>query len=342
MSYKKVMITEFGGPEVLEVVEEATLPEPQAGEVRVKVLAASATFTDTMVRKGVYYGLKETPPFPPGYDMVGAVDKLGTGVTSLEIGQVVADLTVFGAYTEYICRPADSLVPVPAGLDDDHGSFAEAVSLVLSYVTAYQMLHRSVKVERGQKILVHAAGGAVGTALLQLGKLLDLEMYGTASKSKHDLVASLGATPIDYKSEDFVERIQALTGDGVDAAFDAIGGGNFKRSFKSLKKGGTLVAFGFYNNAMGKGGSVPIDFMQVKLWDILPNGRSTTFYSIVPLRDKHPDWFREDLTDLFNLLAQGKIKPVIAQRMRLEDAVRAHELIEQAAVKGRIVLMINE
>ncbi|MCP4198527.1 MAG: zinc-binding dehydrogenase [Proteobacteria bacterium] len=335
MSYNKVMITEFGGPEVLKVVEEAILPEPQAGEVRVKVLAASATFTDTMVRKGIYFGLKEKPPFPPGYDFVGMVDKLGASVSGLEPGQMVADLTVFGAYSEYICRPAASLVPVPAGLEP-----AEAVSMVLSYVTAYQMLHRTAKVGRGQKVLVHAAGGAVGSALLQLGALLDLEMYGTASKSKHDLVASLGATPIDYKSEDFLARVQAVG--GVGAAFDAIGGDNFKRSFNSLKKGGALVAYGFYNQSMGKGGSVPIEFMRVKLWDILPNGRSTSFYSITDLRKKQPDWFRQDLAALFDLLAQGTIKPVIEKRMRLEDAARAHELIEQAAVKGRIVLMVNE
>lgn len=337
MSYKRVIITEFGGPEVLEVVEEAALPEPQAGEVRVKVLAASATFTDTMVRKGIYPGLKETPPFSPGYDLVGVVDMVGAGVSGLEIGQMVADLTVFGAYSEYVCRPADSLVPVPAGLDP-----TEAVSMVLSYVTAYQMLHRTAKVEQGQKILVHAAGGAVGTALLQLGALLDLEMYGTASRPKHDLVSSLGATPIDYKNEDFVERIQTLTGDGVDAAFDAIGGDNFKRSFESLKKGGILVAYGFYDSAMGKGGNVPMDFIRLKLWDIMPNGRSASFYSIGELRKKHPDWFREDLTTLFDLLAQGQIKPVIERHMRLEDAAQAHELIEQAAVKGRIVLMVNE
>ena len=290
-----------------------------------------------MVRKGIYYDLKKKPPFPPGYDLVGVVDKLGTGVTKLKIGQMVADLTVSGAYSEYMCRPESSLVPVPAGLDP-----AEAVSLVLSYVTAYQMLHRSAKVQRGQSILIHAAGGAVGTALLQLGKLFDLEMYGTASKSKHDLIASLGAVPIDYNSENFLTRIQALTSDGVDAAFDAIGGDNFKRSFKSLKRGGMLVAYGFYNNAMGKGGNVPIEFMQVKLWDILPNGRATTFYSIGALRKKHPDWFHADLTELFNLLAQSKIKPVIAKRMRLDEATHAHELIEQAAVQGKIVLMVSE
>jgi len=289
MSNKKVMLNEFGGPEVLQVVEEENLPEP------------------------------------------------GAGVAVLEVGQMVADLTVWGAYTEYMLRPTDSLVPVPTDLDP-----VEAVSMVLSYVSAYQMLRRIAKVQRGQKILVHGAGGAVGTALLELGGLDVLEMYGTASKSKHELVESLGATPVDYKSEDFVERIQALTGDGVDAAFDAISGENFKRSFKSLKKGGTLVAYGFYNNAAGKGVSVPIEFMQVKLWDILPNGRQSTFYSIGALRKKQPDWFKEDLTKLFNLLAEGKIKPIIERRMKLEEARRAHELIEQAAVKGRIVLVVNE
>ena len=337
MSYKRVIVTEFGGPEVLKVVEEAALPEPGPGEVRVKVLVTSACFTDTMIRKGKYINLKEKPPFSPGYDVVGVVDSLGAGVTNLKVGQMVADLTVSGAYSEYICRPESSLVPVPDGLDP-----AEAVSLVLSYVTAYQMLHRSAKVRRGQSILVHGAGGAVGTALLQLGQLLDLEMYGTASKPKHELVAGLGATPIDYRSEDFAERVRELTGDGVDAAFDAIGGDNFKRSFKSLKRGGTLVAYGFYNDALGKGGNVPLEYMLVKLWDILPNGRSTSFYSIGSLRDKHADWFHADLTELFNLLAQGKIKPVIAERMGLAEAARAHELVERAAVRGKIVLVVNE
>src|SRR6266852_1644597 len=168
--------------------------------------------------------------------MVGVVDQLGAGVTHLKLGQRVADLTVIGAYSEYLCLPASRLTPVPEGLDP-----AEAVSLVLSYVTAYQMLHRVAKVEPGQRILIHGAGGAVGEAMLQLGKLLDLEIYGTASKSKHELVKRLGATPIDYQREDFVERVRSLTGDGVDAAFDPIGGDNFKRSFSVLRRGGKLV-----------------------------------------------------------------------------------------------------
>lgn len=335
MSYKKVTLNEFGSPDVLQVVTEDTLPEPAAGEVRVKVLAASATFTDTLVRKGIYYGFKETPPLSPGYDMVGVVDELGENVTGFEIGQMVADLTVWGAYSEYMLRASSGLVSVPPGLDP-----AEAVSMVLSYITAYQMLHRVANIQRGQSILVHGAGGAVGTALLQLGALLDLKMYGTASASKRELVEGLGAVHIDYAEEDFAARLQAEG--GCDAAFDFIGGEHFKRSFESLKKGGILIPYGFYDDAMGRGGNVPVDYMKVALWNMLPNGRKAAFYAIGGMREKNPGWFKEDLATLFELLAAGKLKPAIERRMKLEDAKEAHELIEQAAVKGRIVLMVNE
>ncbi len=335
MGYERVIITEFGGPEVLKVIEEPMLPEPRHGEVRVKVLVTSAAFTDVMIRKGKYPDVKDKPPFSPGYDLVGVVDKLGEGVTRFRVGQKVADLTVIGAYSQYICLPESRLTLVPDGLDP-----AEAVSLVLSYVTAYQMLYRIAKVKKSQRILIHGAGGAVGTAMLQLGKLFDLETYGTASKGKHELVASLGGTPIDYKSKNWVERLRNLTGEGVDAVFDPIGGDNLKKSFSLLRRGGILVAYGFYNAVMGKGGSIPLDFIRLKLWNILPNGRSTTFYSIGALRQKQPDWFSEDLTKLFDLLVQGKIKPVIATRMPLAEARRAHELIETAGIQGKIVLTV--
>ena len=337
MSYKRVIITGFGGTEVLKLVEEAALPEPKPGEVLIKVLVTSAAFTDVMIRKGKYPDVKDKPPFSLGYDVVGVVEKLGDGVTRFKIGQRVADLTVIGAYSEYLCLPENRLTPVPDGLDA-----AEAVSLILSYVTAYQMLHRLAKVKGRQRILVHGAGGAVGTAMLQLGTLLDLEMYGTASKSRHGLVTQLGATPIDYKSENLVERIRNLTGDGIDAVFDPIGGDSFERSFSVLRRGGILVAYGFYNAVMGKGGNIPFDFIRLKMWNILPNGRSTTFYSIGALRQKQPDWFSEDLTKLFTLLAQGEIKPVIAARIPLAEVQRAHELIEEARVQGKIVLTVGE
>ena len=337
MSYKRVIVKKFGGPEVLKVIEESTLPEPKFGEVRIKVLVTSAALTDTIIRKCQYPDVKEKPPFSPGYDMIGLVDKLGEGVTRFKIGQKVADLTVIGAYSEYICLPESRLTLVPDELDP-----TEAVSLVLTYVTAYQMLYRYAKIKLKQRIHIHGAAGAVGTAILQLGNLLDLEIYGTASKSKHELIAGLGAIPIDYRNEDFVERIKTHTNDGVDAAFDPIGGDNFKRSFKTLKSGGQLVAYGFYNASTGKGGSILFDFLRLQLMKIIPNGRLASFYSIGSLRKKHPDWFSEDLTKLFALLSQNKIKPVIGKRMSLSDAAMAHELIEKAAVPGKIVLIVSE
>jgi NADPH:quinone reductase-like Zn-dependent oxidoreductase len=333
MTYRRVEITAFGGPEVLRVVEQSVLPEPEAGEVRVRMLATGANFTDVMIRKGMYPDVKEKPPFVPGYDMVGVVDALGDGTSRFAPGQIVADLTVLGAYSEYLCLPEAHLTPVPDGLDP-----AMAVALVLSYLTAYQLLYRVAAVQSGQRIMVHGAGGAVGSALLQLGKLLGLKMYGTASPAKHDAVRRLGAVPLDYRDKHYPARILAETG-GVDVVFDGIGGESFKRSFRMLNKGGKLVAYGFYDTVLGRSGSIPLDFLRLQLWRLLPNGRLTVFYSIAPWRAKHPDWYTADLTTLFDLLRQGKIKPLIGKRLPLVEAAQAHALVERAAVAGKIVLL---
>jgi len=338
MSYRRVVITEHGGPNVLKVVEEANLPEPGRGEVRVRVEATGANFSDVMVRKGMYPGTGK-PPFSPGYDMVGLVDALGEGVTAPAVGQRVADLTRTGAYAEYLCLTAERLVPVPGDLDP-----AEVVALVLSYVTAYQMLHRLARVAEGSRILVHGAAGAVGTALLQLGALAGLEMYGCDSHDKLHLVEACGATPIDYRGEDFVARINTDTDDGVDAVFDPIGGEHLTRSWKTLRRGGTLVGFGFYDAVLDyRGGrAIPVDLLQLWLWRVLPNGRSAHLYSIERWRRQHPEWFRTDLGELFRLLAEGRIRPAIEKRMPLVEALHAHELLEQGDIQGRIILVADD
>ena len=336
MTYKRLEIAEFGGPEVLGIVEEEILPEPGKGEVRVRVLSAGASFTDIMIRKGKYPEVKRKPPFTIGYDMVGVVDKVGEGVEHFLPGRMVADLTVIGACAEYICIPADRLTPVPETVDP-----AEAVCLVLSYVTAYQMLHRIARVKAGGRILIHGAGGAVGTAMIQLCRLNGIEVYGTASESKHELVSGLGAVPIDYRKEDFAERIDDLAKGGVDAVFDPIGGDTLKRSLRILRPGGMLVCYGFYNSVLGKGGSVPLDFLRLKLWNILPIQRSTAFYSIGATRKKHPDWFAEDLAVLFDLLENGKIRPVIGGRFPMAEAAKAYERIETGQVNGKLILEVS-
>ncbi|MCK5155502.1 MAG: zinc-binding dehydrogenase [Spirochaetales bacterium] len=336
MSYNRVIIDTFGSPEVLKFVNEDVMPEPGRGEVRIKVTVVSACFTDTMVRKGIYFGMKKKPPFSPGYDMVGVIDKTGPEASLFKIGDRVADLTVTGSYTEYICLPESSLTPIPDGIDD-----GEAVSMVLSYVTAYQMLNRAAHVRKGQSILVHGAGGAVGTALLQLASVMDIKVYGTGSSSKQELIHNLGAIPIDYKTESIFDRMMELEPQGIDAAFDAIGGESFKTSFRLLKRGGILVPYGFYKNSTGQGGNVAFEFLRLKLWNLLPNTKKVQFYSIGDVRKRHPEWFKEDLSALFTMLMEGYVSPVIAKRLPLREAKTAHEMIENASVGGRILLQVG-
>ncbi len=167
-------------------------------------------------------------------------------------------------------------------------------------------------------------------------------MYGTASKSKHRFIEEMGAIPIDYKNEDFVEVIKEKEPDGIDAVFDPMGGDYFPRSLSLLRKQGTLVGFGFQNSASGKGGNVVLDFFKVKWWNLLPAKPSANFYVITSMREKHPDWFKNDLNVLFKLLSERKIKPAIGKIMKLDQAVEAHKLVENAEVEGKIVLRIND
>lgn len=339
MAYHRILLSKFGSPDVLQWVEEKQLPEPENDQVRIRIQKTSAAFTDTMIRKGIYPDVTAKPPFSPGYDLVGVIDKVGSRVTRFNVGQTVAALTVIGAYSEYLCVAEKELAVVPEELDS-----AEVLSLVLSYMTAYQMLYRVAQVTPGQRVLVHGAGGAVGTALLQLGKLNNLQMYGTGSASKQDVISRMGATVIDYQSEDFVERIKVLTEGGVDIVFDPIGGKHINRSLQTLRPGGKLIAYGFHSIVTGKGGSIILDFIRVQLraiFNFLPFRPSVHFYSIGALKKQHPDWFFEDLSKLFQLLKDKKIKPEIWKTMPLNQAAQAHKLIEEAAVKGKIVLQVQ-
>ncbi|HKK74569.1 MAG TPA: medium chain dehydrogenase/reductase family protein [Saprospiraceae bacterium] len=334
MSYRYISIKEFGGPEVLSLETKEDLPEPKEGEVRIKVEATSINFTDTLIRRGIYPDVKERPPITPGYDMVGIVDKIGTGLTGFKVGQKVAELTVTGAYSEYIVLPAKQLVPVPEDVNS-----AEAVSMILSYVTAYQMLTRSAKVQEGSKILIHGAGGAVGSALVQIGSILKLKMYGTASVGQHDFLRSSNCHPIDYKSEDFVQVVNDLEPDGLDAVFDPFGGDHFKRSIKTLNKKGKLVAFGAYHAKTQM--DLIKSFLRVQVWNFVPWMPSTNFYAIGSWHKKHHDWFESDLKKLFVFLSEKKLKPLISKTIKIEEAREAHELIEKGGLKGKLVILMN-
>jgi len=342
--YTRIIVTHYGGPEALQVVEEEC-PEPKHGEVRVRVLAAGVALPDIMAREGIH---PETPPVPftPGWDLVGVVDRLGDGVSGIKSGETVAAMPISGAYAEFVCLPQRELVPVPPGLDP-----AEAVSLVLNYVTAYQMLHRTAKVKPGQRVLIHGAAGGVGSALMQLGRLAELEMYGTCSSRGASAVSNLGGIPIDYQHQDFVKEIHRLTSEGVDVVFDGLGGSYTWRSREAVRPGGKVVVYGFTASLSGgrlapgrSGGrhrfreAAILGVYVVRSW-LSPGRKRLVPYSIQTLKRLKPAWFRQDLIALLDLLRKQKIRPIIAQRFPLAEARQAHELLGKGGVTGKIVLV---
>jgi NADPH:quinone reductase len=346
MRHRRIIVTHYGGPDALQVVEEEC-PEPKHGQVRVRVLAAGVALPDIMAREGIH---PETPrvPFTPGWDLVGVVDRLGAGVSGIEPGQTVAAMPISGAYAEFVCLPRHELVPVPSGLDA-----AEAVSLILNYVTAYQMMHRCAKGRPGQRVLIHGASGGVGTALLQLGRLAALEMYGTCSSRGASAVSELGGTPIDYQQQDFVQEIHRLSGEGVDVVFDPIGGTHLWQSRKALRAGGRVVGYGNTSSLRGDGlasgrpgrrnrlHGIPIYVLYIAGGWLLPGRKRVVPYSIQTLKRLEPAMFRQDLIALLDLLHQKKIKPIIARRFPLAEARQAQELLGKGGVTGKLVLVCD-
>jgi len=327
-----VQVRRFGGPDGLEVVD-APLPRAERGEVRVRVLASGLEYTDVVIRRRLYpQTMRRRPPFVLGYDVVGEIDQLGDGVSGFQLGDRVADLTVLGSNAAYCTLRADRLTRVPAGVDA-----AEAAALILSWTTAYQLLHRAARVQRGQRALVQGAAGAVGQALLVLGSLAGLELWGTARGTHAALIRELGATPIDYQREDFT---RVLPG-GFDVVFDGIGEDGYRRSFAALKRGGLLCAYGYTASVQARRRliTILIWIARVYLWRrLLPGGKRLRIYSINLMRALHPAWFREDLERLFGLLETGNIRPRVAEKISFDEVAEAHRRLEAGGLEGKLVL----
>src|SRR6266700_3578337 len=330
-----VRVSRFGGPDGLEVVD-APPPTASRGEVRVRVLASSLNYTEVLIRRHVYpQTMRLRPPFVMGYDVVGEIDQIGDGVRDLQIGDRVADMTVVGSNADYRTLRANDVARVPMGVDA-----AEAATLILSWTTAYQLLHRAARVQRGQRVLVHGAAGAVGQALLVLGRLAGLELWGTARGEHAALIRELGATPIDYQHEDFT---RVLPG-GFDVVFDGIGEDGYRRSFAALKRGGLLCAYGYTAGVQAQRRLLTILMWiaRVYLWrgllSWLPGGKRARVYSINVMRARHPAWFREDLERLFDLLATGAIRPRVAERISFDEVAVAHRRLEAGGLEGKLVL----
>jgi NADPH:quinone reductase-like Zn-dependent oxidoreductase len=325
-----VQIKHYGSPDEMEVVD-APMPMPRRGEVRVRVLASSIVHTDVTIRRHLYPWVQRRPPFVLGYDVVGEIEQLGRGVSGFQLGDRVADMTVIGSNAAYRTLRADRLTRVPGGVDA-----AEAATLILSWTTAYQLLHRKARVQRGQRVLVQGGAGAVGQALLVLGKLAGLELWGTARAKHGALVRELGGTPIDYQHDDYTRAVPG----GFDVVFDGVGEDGFRRSLAALRPGGLLCAYGYTAGMASENPLLTISkwTARMALWRLFPPGKRVRAYSINTMRAHHPAWFLEDLEQLFSLLARGAIHPRVAERISFDEVIDAHRRLESDGLEGKLVL----
>ena len=336
-------VTEVVLPGIVEPdglqVRRRPLPAPGPGRAVVAVEATGVSFAEQQMRRGKYF---DQPPFPfvPGYDLVGTVTAVGPQVPAGLVGRRVAALTKTGAWASAVVLDAADLVPVPDGVDP-----AEAETVVVNGITASQMLHRTARVRAGQTVLVLGANGGVGSTLVQLARAAGARVLGTASPRHHDALRALGAEPVDYRDPDVPARVRELAPEGVDAVFDHVGGPGIVDSWRLLRRGGTLVAYGTASTRDQAGNAMlPVLklFGRLLVWNALPNGRRAHFYNVWGGK-RNLAAFRarlaEDLTRVLGLLADGTLRPQVAARVPLSQAARALELAESGTVAGKVVLV---
>jgi NADPH:quinone reductase-like Zn-dependent oxidoreductase len=338
-----VIATEVVLPGVVEPsglqVRQRTLAPPAARQALVRVEASGVSFAEQAMRRNRYPGQPKFP-FVPGYDLVGTVAAVGPGVDPTLIDSRVAALTKTGGWASHALLAARDLVPVPAGIDP-----AEAETLVVNGLTAWQMLHRKAAVERCQTIVVHGANGGVGTTLVQLARHAGVRVIGTASPRHHDALRELGAEPIDYNDTDLNARVRELAPNGVDAVFDHIGGTVLDSSYAMLAPKGTLVSYAIAS--MPDTGSMYAIFAKhiarLIRWNLAPNGHKATFYDVWGGHLVRPARFRQhlrdDLAHVFELLATGVLTAQVAARLPLDQAAVAMELAQSRTAFGKVVLV---
>ncbi|MEV7929147.1 MULTISPECIES: medium chain dehydrogenase/reductase family protein [unclassified Kitasatospora] len=335
----QVVLPGIVAPEGLEI-RHGAVPRAGRGQVLIAMEASGVSFAEQQMRRGRYY---DQPPFPfvPGYDLVGRVLATGEGVDPGLAGQRVAALMKVGGWASHVTVDAADAVPVPDGL-----TAAEAETVVVNGITAWQLLHRRARVRAGQRILVHGASGGVGSVLVQLARAAGVQVIGTASARHHDALRELGATPVDYRTEDVAARVRELAPGGVDAVFDHVGGRSVIDSWRLLAPGGTLVAYGSASTRDDTGSKqwpVLKILARTWLWNTLPNGRRAHFYNIWAGRALGRDRFRarlrSDLAQVFAAVARGDVTARIAARLPLARAAEALRLAESGTVSGKIVLV---
>jgi NADPH:quinone reductase-like Zn-dependent oxidoreductase len=330
---KAITLVKNGAAASAFEIRDKKTPLPGKGEVVVKVDAFGLNYADVMARNGLY---KDAPPLPSvlGYEAVGTIHQVGEGVTSFYTGQKVLAFTRFGAYAEYCIADERALVELPETISN-----GEAVALATQYCTAYFSAYNMGNIQEGEKILVHAAAGGVGTAVIQLAKLRGCEIYGTAgSEEKIDYLKKLGVDhPINYRSSDFSEVIR----DEIDVIFDPIGGSSFKRGKKMLAQGGRILCYG---GAERSGGGLVSTLKFV--WNfgfftpiaLLMKSQGIIGINMLRIADNKPLVLQKTMQNVVQLYKDGKIKPHIGASFKSEEIGKAHAFLESRKSIGKIVV----
>ena len=340
---RALVLTGTGGPEVLQVEDR---PDPVAGpgQVRITVRAAGINFADTLARVGLYPDAPK-PPCVLGYEVAGEIESVGDGVSAHSVGDRVMAATRFGGHAELVAVPVEQVLPLPEAL-----SFEQGAAFPVNYATAYAALIVMGGMKRGERVLIHAAAGGVGTAATQIARNAGAEIFGTASGSKHEEIRRQGVDhAIDYRSADFEQEVRRITGgEGVDLAIDAIGPSSFRKDYRLLRPGGRLVMYGLSESADERGRNLPATLKSLVKMPLatMPWWRSLMMMSenkgVFGLNLLHW-WDREGslerLTEpLMADLEAGRLVPLVAASFPFEQAGEAHRYIAERRNIGKVVL----
>jgi NADPH2:quinone reductase len=319
-----IEVAELGDASVLRWIEKPE-PVPGPGEVAIRVAFTGVNFADIQARRGAYHG-GQKPPFTPGLDCSGTITALGSGVQGLRVGQRVAAFPDGGSYAEVVVARAILTYPLDDAISDEAGA-----SLLL-LVTAYNTIVLAGRMQKGDSILIHAAGGGVGSTAVQIAHVLGAgKIFATAGGAeKVEVARKAGAdVAIDHNAEDFAARVKAETGDrGVDIVLDSVAGDIFKSSLPILAPYGRYVVYGM---ASGTPGIVQSDMLH-------SSNRAVLGYSSGSYRKTRPEGLRPAADASLKMVAEGKVTPVIGHRFALRDAAKAHELVESRKSHGKVLL----
>lgn len=336
---RSVWIPRIGPPEVLELRES---PDLRAGadEVRIRVAASGVNFADVMARMGLY---PDAPKLPAvvGYEVAGTIDEVGAGVSGVAAGDTVIAFTRFKGYADQVVVPAAQVVPLPAGM-----SFAEGAAIPVNYLTAILMLEVLANVRRGDRVLVHGAGGGVGLAAVQLCRIYGAEVIGTASASKHAALREAGvAHVIDYHTQNFATEARRVTGGrGVDVVLDPIGGANLRKSYKALAPLGRLVAYGVSSMAPATSRRVlPALWQLVRMprfgfVRLMNENHGVLGFNLGHLWDEM-ERLRVYLIKILDYARDGQLRPIVAREFPLANAAAAHTFMQGRENFGKVVLI---